>query len=366
MNPSQAHIQIEHVSKSFGSFAAIRNVSLDIPAGSFTTLLGPSGCGKTTLMRLIAGFNEPDSGIIRIDGRPVNGLPAFKRQTPLVFQDYALFPHMTVEENIAYGLKLQKASRSESRRKVDDMLGMFGLDGLGSRLPKELSGGQQQRVAFARALVTGQKILMMDEPLSNLDAKMRVEVRQELRELQRRTGITAVFVTHDQDEALSMSDRIAVFEQGSIRQAGTPWEIYFKPNDAFVASFVGTANFIRGQIAEIKGGDLIVRCEPSVIRIPSHGRHYVVGEEIAMVVRPECISIGADGEGGIEAVPCWSGEIQSSSFLGRMIRYEVRCGSATFLVDDADPSARGFLQGSVTLRLDPERIHVLPGSGRKE
>ncbi|MGU3472609.1 ABC transporter ATP-binding protein [Paenibacillus sp. D51F] len=360
MNSSQVHIQIDNISKSFGSFAAIRNVSLDIPAGSFTTLLGPSGCGKTTLMRLIAGFDEPDSGSIRIDGRQVNGIPAFKRQTPLVFQDYALFPHMTVEENIGYGLKLQKISRSESRKRVDEMLGMFGLDGLGSRLPKELSGGQQQRVAFARALVTGQKILMMDEPLSNLDAKMRVEVRQELRELQRRTGITAVFVTHDQDEALSMSDRIAVFEQGSIRQAGTPWEIYFKPNDAFVASFVGTANFIRGQVAELKGDELIVRCELFVIRIHALGRHYAVGEEIVMVVRPECISIDVQGEEGAEPDPCWSGEIQSSSFLGRMIRYEVRCGSTAFIVDDANPSLHGFLQGSVRLRLNPDRIHILP------
>ncbi|ASS65437.1 MULTISPECIES: ABC transporter ATP-binding protein [unclassified Paenibacillus] len=360
MNPYQVHIQIDSLSKSFGSFAAIRNVSLDIPAGSFTTLLGPSGCGKTTLMRLIAGFDEPDSGSIRIDGRQVNGIPAFKRQTPLVFQDYALFPHMTVDENIGYGLKLQKISRNESRRRVDEMLGMFGLDGLGSRLPKELSGGQQQRVAFARALVTGQKILMMDEPLSNLDAKMRVEVRQELRELQRRTGITAVFVTHDQDEALSMSDRIAVFEQGTIRQAGTPWEIYFKPNDAFVASFVGTANFIRGQVADLKGDELTVRCESSIIRVRSHGRQYAVGEEIAMVARPECISIDVQEDGGTEPYPSWTGEIQSSSFLGRMFRYEVRCGSTTFLVDDADPSLRGFLQGRVRLRLNPDRIHVLP------
>ena len=253
MNTTKTHIRIENVTKTFGAYTALSNISLDIPEGSFTTLLGPSGCGKTTLMRLIAGFDEPDSGIIQIDGVKINGVPAFRRNTPLVFQEYALFPHMTVFENIGYGLKLQKVSRDEIKRRVGEMLDMFGLVGLDKRQPRELSGGQQQRVAFARALITGQRVLLMDEPLSNLDAKMRVEVRNELREMQQRAGITAVFVTHDQDEALAMSDYIAVFDKGSIRQTGTPWDVYFKPENAFVADFVGTANFITGEVAAVEG-----------------------------------------------------------------------------------------------------------------
>ncbi|TVX96697.1 ABC transporter ATP-binding protein [Cohnella terricola] len=363
MSELQPHIRIDNVTKSFGSYSAIRNVCLDIPRGSFTTLLGPSGCGKTTLMRLIAGFDEPDSGSILIDGAEMNGIPAFRRKTPLVFQEYALFPHMTVYENIAYGLKLQKVPRDEIRRKVGEMLEMFGLEGLGDRQPKQLSGGQQQRVAFARALVTGQDILLMDEPLSNLDAKMRVEVRNELRELQQRAGITAVFVTHDQDEALSLSDRIAVFDKGRICQAGTPWEVYFKPDNAFVADFVGTANFIPGEVAAVEGGELVVRCEGAHHRVDGGGRSFSQGDQVTLVVRPECISISMEAGPEGSAGKGWSGEIMSSSFLGRMVRYRVRCGSMTYDVDDASPSVRGVLQGSVRLQMDSSKIHVLLGSG---
>ncbi|MCC3372562.1 ABC transporter ATP-binding protein [Cohnella sp. REN36] len=361
MNEALPHISIDRVSKSFGAFAALRDVSLDIPPGSFTTLLGPSGCGKTTLMRLIAGFDEPDRGEIRIDGARMNGMPAYRRRTPLVFQEYALFPHMTVYENIAYGLKLLKTPRAEIGRKTGEMLEMFGLTGLDKRLPKELSGGQQQRVAFARALVTGQRVLLMDEPLSNLDAKMRVEVRNELRELQQRAGITAIFVTHDQDEALSLSDRIAVFDKGRIRQTGTPWEVYFKPDNAFVADFVGTANFIPGEVAGVEGTEIVVRCAPSLLRVDAGGRAFRPGDRVTLVVRPECISISAgEADGDAEEANGWSGETLGSTFLGRMIRYRVRCGPLTCIVDDADPSARGFLSGPVRLRLHPGKIHVLP------
>ncbi|MBB6671948.1 ABC transporter ATP-binding protein [Cohnella nanjingensis] len=364
MNAAMPHIAIDNVSKTFGSFAALQGITLDIPQGSFTTLLGPSGCGKTTLMRLIAGFDEPDGGEIRIDGVKVNGVPAFRRQTPLVFQEYALFPHMTVYENIAYGLKLQKTPREQIGRKMGEMLEMFGLTGLDNRLPKQLSGGQQQRVAFARALVMGQRVLLMDEPLSNLDAKMRVEVRSELRELQQRAGITAIFVTHDQDEALSLSDRIAVFDKGRIRQAGTPWEVYFKPDNAFVADFVGTANFIPGEVAGVEGTDVVVRCAPSLLRVDAGGRAFRPGDRVTLVVRPECISISAEeADGGVDAANSWSGEIVNSTFLGRLIRYRVRCGPLACIVDDADPSVRGFLRGAVRLRLDPGKIHVLPGEG---
>lgn len=324
-NAAQPHIRIDDVTKSFGAFSALRSVTLDVPRGSFTTLLGPSGCGKTTLLRLLAGFDEPDSGSIRIDGAEMNGVPAFRRKTPLVFQDYALFPHMTVQENIAYGLKLQKARKAETAARVGEMMDLFGLQGLEKRLPKQLSGGQQQRVAFARALVTGRDILLMDEPLSNLDAKMRVEVRRELRELQRRAGITAVFVTHDQDEALSLSDYVAVFEKGRIRQAGTPWEVYYEPANAFVADFVGTANLLAGIVEDVRDGVLLVRCRDVLLRASSAGRTFRPGDRATLMIRPECLRIGAD-EGDAEPENRWMGAISGSSFLGRQVRYEVQCG----------------------------------------
>lgn len=208
------YIEFKNVVKQFGNFTALDHVSLEIPKGAFVTLLGPSGCGKTTLMRQLAGFSEPESGDVLVDGKRMNGLPPFKRNTPLVFQEYALFPHMTVYENISYGLKLNKTPKEEMDRRVQEMLKMFNLVGLEKRFPKEMSGGQQQRVAFARALVMGQEILLLDEPLSNLDAKLRVDVRTELRQIQQKLGITTIYVTHDQDEALSMSDIIAVMRSG--------------------------------------------------------------------------------------------------------------------------------------------------------
>ena len=218
-----AYIEFRNVVKKFDDFVALDHVSLQIPKGAFVTLLGPSGCGKTTLMRQLAGFSEPEEGDVLVDGKRMNGLPPFKRNTPLVFQEYALFPHMTVYENISYGLKLKKAPKEEKDRKVAEMLEMFNLQGLDGRFPKQLSGGQQQRVAFARALVMGQEILLLDEPLSNLDAKLWVEVRTELRQIQQKFGITTMYVTHDQDEALSMSDIIAVMRRGRIEQIGSPW-----------------------------------------------------------------------------------------------------------------------------------------------
>ncbi|GFZ79098.1 ABC transporter ATP-binding protein [Paenibacillus marchantiophytorum] len=357
MNTEKPMIQIANVSKSFGDFEAIKGVSLDIPEGSFTTLLGPSGCGKTTLMRLIAGFYEPDAGDIYIEGNKVNGLPAFKRNTPLVFQEYALFPHMTVYENISYGLKLQKPSRQEAKDKVDAMLGMFGLQGLQGRLPRELSGGQQQRVAFARALIMGQKVLLMDEPLSNLDAKMRDEVRNELRELQQRLGITAIFVTHDQDEALAISDRIAVFNKGRIGQVGTPWDIYFKPRSKFVADFVGTANFIEGEIVAEEGDDLVVKCGILPLRVHRGEYPFRSGDQVTLVIRPECITIMDKSTSGDNV---WAGVIQRSSFLGRMIRYWIDASPFEWIVDDASPGVRGYLQGIVHLALDKHKIHLLP------
>lgn len=360
MNFNDTIIKIENVTKTFGDFTAINNISLNIPKGSFTTLLGPSGCGKTTLMRMIAGFHEPDNGFIFINGNNVNGLPPYKRNTPLVFQEYALFPHMTVYDNIAYGLKLKKLPKDEINNKVKEMVHIFGLEGMEERFPRQLSGGQQQRVAFARALVIGQKILMLDEPLSNLDAKLRVEVRNELRGIQKRLGITTIFVTHDQDEALAMSDFIAVFDKGTIKQFGTPWEVYFKPNSRYVADFVGVANFIEGRVKEIQGEDIIVDYKDISIRLNERAYKVTLGEKITLLVRPECISILSEPTIDDNKINALQGQIETSSFLGHLIRYWVKVGEKTFIVDDSNPSIHGYMEGNVKLTLDKSKIHILP------
>ncbi|NBD23300.1 ABC transporter ATP-binding protein [Paenibacillus glycinis] len=360
MAANEPMIEITNVSKRFGDFEAIKNISLSVPAGSFTTLLGPSGCGKTTLMKLIAGFFEPDRGDIFIEGRRMNGLPAFKRNTPLVFQDYALFPHMTVQENIAYGLKLQKLPRKTAEDKITAMVDMFGLHGLRDRLPRALSGGQQQRVAFARALVMGSNVILMDEPLSNLDAKMRVEVRDELRQLQQRLGFTAVFVTHDQDEALSISDQVAVFDQGRIVQVGTPREIYKKPASRFAADFVGAANFAEGVVKAIEGDDLVIACGNGIMRVHRDGYAFGPGERVTLVIRPENIAVHESASRGDNA---WSGHLLRSSFHGRSVRYWVAADGRDWIVDDAGPGSIAGLQGLVHMSVDKRAVHLLPAAG---
>ncbi|MDR3602840.1 MAG: ABC transporter ATP-binding protein [Desulfosporosinus sp.] len=353
----ETYIRIENVTKSFGGFKAIDQVSLDIPQGTFTTLLGPSGCGKTTLLRLIAGFYEADSGTIWIGGKKVNGIPPYKRNTPLVFQEYALFPHMSIAENITYGLKMNKTPREKIKAKLKEMLEIFDLENLGQRLPKQLSGGQQQRVAFARALIMGQKILLLDEPLSNLDAKLRVEVRNELRSIQKRLGITAVYVTHDQDEALSMSDLVAVFDKGSIQQIGTPREVYFRPNSRFVAGFVGTANFLEGKVVDSTAEKIVVKYQEFVLYL-NNDNAAQKGDKVTLVLRPECLSIDKEEHSKIGPRNTMKGKITESSFWGRVMRYWVEVGNIQLIVDDSNPAYHGDFQGEVQIILDPGKIHV--------
>lgn len=356
------YIEFRDVVKKFGSFTALDHVSLQIPRGAFVTLLGPSGCGKTTLMRQLAGFSEPDQGDVFVDGKRMNGLPPFKRNTPLVFQEYALFPHMTVYENISYGLKLKKTPKEEIAQKVQTMLEMFNLVGLEKRFPREMSGGQQQRVAFARALIMGQDILLLDEPLSNLDAKLRVEVRTELRQIQQKFGITTMYVTHDQDEALSMSDIIAVMRQGHIEQVGAPWEIYFQPVNRFVADFVGTVNFLSSTVISADANGMIVDYAGMKLHIPKSAG-IRPGEKVSLVVRPECIHIMEEDESeGGEAV---AGDIVNYSFLGRMIRYWIKVGSEVFIIDDSNVDIRGAKHGRVHLKLDVNKLHVLKDGGAR-
>lgn len=350
-------IEFRNIVKRFDDFVALDHVSLNIPKGAFVTLLGPSGCGKTTLMRQLAGFSEPEEGDVLIEGKRMNGLPPFKRNTPLVFQEYALFPHMTVYENISYGLRLKKVPKDVIDRKVNDMLEMFNLQGLETRFPKQMSGGQQQRVAFARALIMGQEILLLDEPLSNLDAKLRVEVRSELRQIQQKLGITTIYVTHDQDEALSMSDIIAVMRRGKIEQIGSPWDIYFHPVNKFVADFVGTVNFLPAtMVAAEEGGSLVSYVGqtlhvPVVLDVPAGG-------SISLVVRPECMHIAREGEIS-EHHARLDGVIDHYNFLGRVIRYWVRVGEHSFIIDDSNPDLTGARTGAVQLILDTAKLHAL-------
>ncbi len=351
-------IEFRNVTKCFDDFVALDNISLCIPKGSFVTLLGPSGCGKTTLMRQLAGFSEPEEGDVFIDGQRMNGLPPFKRNTPLVFQEYALFPHMTVYENISYGLKLQKTPKEERDRRVAEMLEMFNLTGLEKRFPKQLSGGQQQRVAFARALIMGQEILLLDEPLSNLDAKLRVEVRTELRQIQQRLQITAMYVTHDQDEALSMSDIIAVMRKGRIEQLGTPWDIYFRPVNRFVADFVGTVNFLPGVVQSYNGKTMTVGYHNQPLTFDTKV-NLDEGDRCIVMVRPECMTVREEGSGEGQL----TGEIENYSFLGRYIRYFVRCNNHTLIVDDSNPGLTGAISGKVRIHLDLPKLHVLKDEG---
>jgi spermidine/putrescine ABC transporter ATP-binding subunit len=253
-----ASLRLEGVTKRYGGVVALRNAWLRIAPGEFVTLLGPSGCGKTTLLNLVAGFITPNAGEIFLDGRPITQVPTWEREIGMVFQNYALFPHMSVAENVAYGLRMRRVAKREIAERVAAALAMVRLDALADRGPRQLSGGQQQRAALARALVIDPKILLLDEPLSALDRNLRASMQIELRELQRSLGVTAIFVTHDQGEALSLSDRIVVMAEGEIRQTGTPREIYDRPADRFVASFVGDVSVFRGRTVAVQGGRLTV------------------------------------------------------------------------------------------------------------
>jgi len=354
---SDVAIKFQNVTKRFDAVTALDNISLQITRGSFTTLLGPSGCGKTTLMRLIAGFYEADEGEIFIDGRQMNGVPPHKRNTPLVFQDYALFPHMTVYRNISYGLELLRPGREAIAARVAGLVKMLGLAGLEDRFPKQLSGGQQQRVALARALAVHSGLVLLDEPLSNLDAKLRVEVRAELRSLQQELGITNIYVTHDQDEALSMSDVIVVMRKGRIEQIGSPQEIYFRPQNQFVASFVGTANFITATVTAITSQEVQLKNEQTDIVVNNYAYPVEPGETVHLVIRPEAMSL-IDEAAGLSG-NILRGRIKMNSFLGAKTRYWIGEGSLQYVVDDYDLKANLTMGSEVLLRLDGSMVHLL-------
>jgi ABC-type Fe3+/spermidine/putrescine transport system ATPase subunit len=350
------------VTKRFGDTAAVDDVSFEVPRGSFATLLGPSGCGKTTTLRMIAGFYDPDAGDIELGGRRINNLPAHKRGAAMVFQDYALFPHMSVFNNVAYGLRLAKKSKSEIQKKTEDTLKFVGLAGLGDRSPNQLSGGQQQRVAVARALVVEPEILLLDEPLSNLDAKLRESLRWELRALQQRLGMTFVYVTHDQDEALALSDWVAVMNAGKVEQAGVPWEIYYHPKTAFLADFVGAVNLVPSIVREVRDGTATVSLGPThaPVRVPD-GVALAGGARVQLCIRPESLALRAPGVPGDGQVLI-PGTVARRAFLGDLMRYWVTVDGREWIVDQPDPGAAAHFDGAVQVAVRPERIHLIAGA----
>ncbi|HEY8807333.1 MAG TPA: ABC transporter ATP-binding protein [Candidatus Limnocylindria bacterium] len=355
----QAHLRLAHVTKRFGESVAVDDISFEVPRGSFATLLGPSGCGKTTTLRMIAGFYEPDVGDIELAGKRINNLPAHKRGAAMVFQDYALFPHMSVRANVGYGLRLQRKSKADITKKVDETLKFVGLEGLGDRQPNQLSGGQQQRVAVARALVVEPEILLLDEPLSNLDAKLRESLRWELRALQQRLKMTFVYVTHDQDEALSLSDWVAVMNAGKVEQAGVPWEIYYHPKTAFLADFVGAVNLLPSTVREVRDGTAIVSVGSAnaPVRVPE-GMTLASGAQVKLCIRPESLALrspSASGDGQV-LVP---GTVARKAFLGDLMRYWVTVDGREWIVDQPDPGAATPHDGAVQVAIRPERIHVI-------
>ena len=351
----KAHVELDAVTKRFGPVTAVAAVSLDIPEGRFTTLLGPSGCGKTTLLRLIAGFLRPDAGEIRIRGARVNELPPQRRSTVIVFQDYALFPHLSVFENVAYGLRRRGVKAAELTRRVREMLTFLGLETQEFAAPLQLSGGQQQRVALARALVVEPDVLLLDEPLSNLDAKLRTRVRTELKEIQQTLGKTTVLVTHDQEEALSVSDRIAVMDGGRVRQVGTPLDVYARPADRFVADFVGIANFLPATVRAVTGDAVVLDSPLGPLTSPA-ATAWTEAQAVTVVLRPMALRLSATpGPGRLPAT------IRSTSFLGTIRRHHIQVGHLRLVVDEPlgetdEPRSEAWVT------VDASRLHVLPGA----
>jgi spermidine/putrescine transport system ATP-binding protein len=365
-------VELRSVTKRFGELVAVDDLSLAIPEGDFFTLLGPSGCGKTTTLRMVAGFEEATSGRVLIDGDDVAGVPPYKRPTNTVFQSYALFPHLSVKDNVAFGLKRQKVDRAEIERQVAKELERVGLVREANRRPAQLSGGQQQRVALARALVNLPKVLLLDEPLGALDLKLRKGLQVQLKQIQRDVGITFVYVTHDQEEALTMSDRIAVMNRGRIEQVGDPEQVYDKPATSFVAGFIGVSNLMPG-VVRSSGANGEVQLD-SGVTVNADVNGLPVGERCNAVVRPEKLGITPEGEKVDGKLPSVEGLVESSLYLGTSTQMLVRLPDdvvMTVLCPNTDEEERRRLPGGgakVKLSWAPEHMHLVresdQGGGR--
>ena len=351
-------VRLEHISKIYQDpktgkdFYAVKDNSLVIEPGEFVTLLGPSGCGKTTTLRMIAGFESPDEGEIYLGDEAINALTPNKRDTAMVFQSYALLPHYNVFDNVAYGLKLRHVPKEEIRERVMKILDLVELTGMEGRMTNQLSGGQQQRVALARALVIEPSVLLFDEPLSNLDAKLRVTMRTEIRRIQQEVGITAIYVTHDQSEAMALSDRIIIMRSGVVEQIGSPQEIYYHPVNEFVADFIGEANFLKGRLEALSDNRAQLNVSGDICHAaPVPGME--VGRDYTIVLRPEAASLAEEG-----GLPC---EVVLSCFMGSYQNYHVKVGETLVKLTDPNPKNKRIYKVGERCHLvfDPESVHVL-------
>ncbi|MBQ0001522.1 MAG: ABC transporter ATP-binding protein [Clostridiales bacterium] len=351
-------VRLEHISKIYQDpktkkeFYAVKDTTLEIEPGTFVTLLGPSGCGKTTTLRMIAGFESPDEGEIYLGNEAINELTPNKRDTAMVFQSYALLPHYNVFDNVAYGLKIRKLPKDVIKEKVMNILKLVELEGMESRMTNQLSGGQQQRVALARALVLEPGVLLFDEPLSNLDAKLRVTMRTEIRKIQQKVGITAIYVTHDQSEAMSISDKIIIMSKGKVEQIGTPREVYYHPNSKFVADFIGEANFLKASVlaADEEKAEISVDGQKLTVKNFAGAK---AGDEASLVLRPEAVALAEDG-----LLEC---TVTLSTFMGAYQYYQVQVADITVQLTDYNPvNKRIFEVGEkAKLSFDPNGVYIL-------
>lgn len=349
---------LDEIKKNYGDVVVLDGVSASINQGELVTFVGPSGCGKTTLLRIIGGFTTPDGGRVILDGEVSNDKPPYARDTAIVFQNYALFPHLTVVENIGYGLKIRKWKRSEIEEKVQSLLRLVELEGLGDRGIDKLSGGQQQRVALARALSLEPKILLLDEPLSNLDASLRLTMRHEIRNLQEKLNLTTVLVTHDQDEAMSLSDRIMLLSGGAIQQIGSPADMYERPSSWLTANFMGETNFLEGRVRSYDepSGLLTVVTAIGEVYVTPEGIALEKDDEVVLMVRPENIDLlrKANGQDGNK----FRGIIESSMYVGSRVEYSVKVGETNLRVFHFNPRRVGIFDGEVTIEI-PGNLHIL-------
>jgi len=358
MEKQKKGVRLDRISKIYTDpktgkeFYAVQDTTLDIEPGSFVTLLGPSGCGKTTTLRMIAGFESPDEGDIFLGDENINALTPNKRDTAMVFQSYALLPHYNVFDNVAYGLKIRKLPKEEIHERVMNILKLVEMDGMESRMTNQLSGGQQQRVALARALVIEPSVLLFDEPLSNLDAKLRVTMRTEIRKIQQKVGITAIYVTHDQSEAMSISDKIIIMSQGKVEQIGTPREIYYHPSSKFVADFIGEANFLDAKVKTVNGEKAVIDVVGQELEVNNFA-HAEPGADATLVIRPEGATLAEQGL--LEAT------VSLSTFMGSYQYYEVMVGAMLLEITDYNPVNRRIYEvgEKAYLDFDPKGVYIL-------
>ena len=358
MDKQKKGVRLEHISKIYKEpktgkdFYAVQDTTLDIEPGTFVTLLGPSGCGKTTTLRMIAGFESPDEGDIYLGDEAINALTPNKRDTAMVFQSYALLPHYNVFDNVAYGLKIRKLPKEEIQERVMNILKLVEMEGMESRMTNQLSGGQQQRVALARTLVIEPSVLLFDEPLSNLDAKLRVTMRTEIRKIQQKVGITAIYVTHDQSEAMSISDKIIIMSKGKVEQIGTPREIYYHPTSKFVADFIGEANFLEAQVRSADGEKAMISVAGGEFEVNNFA-HAKAGETATLVLRPEGVSLSEKG--------LLEGTVTLSTFMGAYQYYQMMVGDIEIQITDYNPVNRRIYEvgEKAYLDFDPKGVYIL-------